>query len=57
MALEQEVENWQDLQEKQGTTVAGGISSFPKASSTDEREKKKKSKNRLFIPLVSITYS
>lgn len=42
MALEQEVENWQDLQEKQGTTVAGGISSFPKASSTDEREKKNK---------------
>lgn len=30
MALEQEVENWQDLQEKQGTTVAGLISSFRK---------------------------
>lgn len=34
VALEQEVENWQDLQEKQGTTVAGVISSFQKASST-----------------------
>lgn len=34
MALEQEVENWQDLPEKQGTTVAGLISSFQKASST-----------------------
>lgn len=42
VALEQEVENWQDLQEKQGTTVAGVISSFQKASSTYEREKKKK---------------
>lgn len=41
VALEQEVENWQDLQEKQGTTVAGLISSFQKASSTYEREKKK----------------
>lgn len=41
VALEQEVENWQDLQEKQGTTVAGAVSSFQKASSTWEREKKK----------------
>lgn len=41
VALEQEVENWQDLQEKQGTTVAGVISSFQKASNTYEREKKK----------------
>lgn len=34
VALEQEVENWQNLQEKQGATVAGLISSFLKASST-----------------------
>lgn len=40
VALEQEVENWQDLQEKQGTTVAGVISSFQKASSTYEKKKK-----------------
>lgn len=28
VAREQEVENWQDLQEKQGTTVTGVISSL-----------------------------
>lgn len=37
VALEQEIENWQDLQEKQGTAVADVISSFQKAFSTCER--------------------
>lgn len=40
VALEQEVENWQDLQEKQGTTVPGVISSFQKDSDFSREEKK-----------------